>query len=78
MMASWSAFFHVFSPSPANMAFEGIAQVGQVMPQIAAWGVAGSQFLNQIRILEAPLPQILSGFRMVVELQLVKGGGLRE
>jgi hypothetical protein len=44
--------------------------------EIAARSVTHAQFLNQERILEASLLQILNGFGIAVELELVEGGSL--
>ena len=42
-------------------------------PQIATGSIADSEFLNELRITEAALPQIRSCFRMPVQLRLIKG-----
>jgi hypothetical protein len=55
---------------------KGIAPVHQMTPQIAAQSVAHAQFLQQGRIPEASLVQILHRFGMAVERPLVKGRGL--
>ena len=51
---------------------KGIAQVGQVPPQITTGSIADAQFFDQVRILQPSLLQILNGFWMAVELQSVK------
>ncbi|SRR5260370_25999161 len=42
-------------------------------PQIAAGSIAEPQFLNELWVTEASLPQILSRFWMMMKLSLVKG-----
>src|SRR5712691_6974665 len=46
--------------------------------QIAAGGIAEAQFLDQVRIPQTSILQILDRFGMSVELHLVKVGGFRE
>src|SRR5260370_33977637 len=46
--------------------------------QIAAGGIGEAQFLDQVRILQTSILQILDRFGIPVELHLVKGGGSRE
>ena len=65
----------VDQPCPQQQ-IEAIAQTGQMTAQIAARSVAHAQFFHEVRIMQASLPQILSGFWVAVELRLVKGGGL--
>src|SRR5712692_3793683 len=47
-------------------------------PQIAAGSIAEAQFLNQVRILQASILQILDRFGIAVELHLEKGSGCGE
>src|SRR6516164_3293013 len=57
---------------------EGIAQVGQMTPQISARSIADAQFLNQFEIMQTSLLQILNRLGMTVEFELVKGGSFLE
>src|SRR5713226_7156126 len=47
-------------------------------PQIAAGSIAEAQFLNQVRILQTSILQILNRFGIAVELHLEKGSGSGE
>jgi hypothetical protein len=55
---------------------EAIAVVRQVAAQNTTGCVANAEFLNEGGIAQSTFLEILHGFRMAVELELVKGGGL--
>ena len=57
---------------------EGIADGRQMAVQIPTRSVADAQFFHQDGVAQSAPEQILKRFRMTVELQLVKGGGLLE
>src|SRR2546421_11610627 len=62
----------------AQQQIQGVAEICQMAPQIAAGSITEAQFLNQVRILQTSILQILDRFGITVELRLVKGGGSGE
>jgi hypothetical protein len=50
-----------------------VAEAGKVSSQVSAGGVANTQPLNEIRIAQASLVQILDRLAVAMELELVKG-----
>jgi hypothetical protein len=57
---------------------EGVAEIGQMTPQIAAGSITEAQFFGQVRMLQTSVLQIRDRFGMAVELRLIKGGGSGE
>src|SRR5215469_16039727 len=58
--------------------FQGIAEGLQVRTQVAATGIANTEFLNESGIVHSTLREILNAFRITVEFQLIEGGRVRE
>ena len=55
---------------------EGIAQCREMASQISAGSITNAEFFDQGGIVQSAVGHIASGFRMVMELELVKGGCL--
>ena len=53
-----------------------ITACSEAPPERSAGGVANAQLLDQIGIAEAALDQVMSGFGVAMELELIEGGGL--
>ena len=62
----------------AQQQIKGIAESGQLPPEITAGSIAEFHVFNQPGITDSSLPQILGRFRMTVKLRLVKAGGVVE
>src|SRR5215469_3471177 len=58
--------------------FQGIAEGLQVRAQVAATGIANTEFLDESGIVHSALREILNAFRITVEFQLIEGGRVRE
>ena len=58
--------------------FQGIAEGLQVRAQVAATGIANTEFLDEPGIVHSALREILNAFRITVEFQLIEGGRVRE
>ena len=64
--------------SRAQQQIKGIAESGQLPPEITAGSIAEFHVFKQPGITDSSLPQILGRFRMTVKLRLVKAGGVVE
>jgi hypothetical protein len=62
----------------AQQQIRGVAEIGQMTPQIAARSITEAKFLHQVRILQTSILQIHDRLRTAVELRLEKGGSPHE
>ena len=58
--------------------FQGITQLLEMWAQIAATRVADAEFCDQSGVVYSALGQILNAFRIAMQFELIKGGGVLE
>jgi hypothetical protein len=61
-----------------DQTFQGIAEGLQVRAQVAAAGIANSEFLDEPGIMHTALGQVIHAFAMTMQLELVEAGGTSE
>src|SRR4051812_18973904 len=45
-----------------------------MMPEVSSGGITDAEFLDQCGVMQTAVLQIADGYRMAVELELIKGG----
>jgi hypothetical protein len=85
MLAAWedhtpaeSVAALVINEASVEQQIERIALGREMTPQVPAGSIANADFFEERGIPQSTLCKILHCFRMPVELQLIKGGGLRQ
>lgn len=61
-----------------DQTFQGVAEGLQVRAQVAAAGIANTEFLDESGIMHTALGQIIHAFAMTMQLELVEAGGTSE